>query len=55
MNLKFTGEFCVTTVKNDAQFEEELTFNSIYLFYFILLLFCKLSTNKCSHDHTNSL
>ena len=25
MNLKFTGEFCVTTVKNDAQFEEELT------------------------------
>ena len=28
--------------------------NSIYLFYFILL-FCKLSTNNCSHDHTNSL
>ena len=25
MSLKFTGEFCVTTVKNDAQFEEELT------------------------------
>ena len=23
--------------------------------YFILLLFCKLSTNNCSHDHTNSL
>ena len=29
--------------------------NSIYLFYFILLLFCKLLTNDCSHDHTNSL
>ena len=25
MSLKFTGEFCVTTVKNDAQIEEELT------------------------------
>ena len=25
MSLKFIGEFCVTTVKNDAQFEEELT------------------------------
>ena len=25
MSLKFTGEFCVTAVKNDAQFEEELT------------------------------
>ena len=23
--------------------------------YFILFLFCKLSTNNCSHDHTNSL
>ena len=22
---------------------------------FILFLFCKLSTNNCSHDHTNSL
>ena len=25
MNLKFTGEFCVMTMKNDAKFEEELT------------------------------
>ena len=25
MSLKFTGEFCVTTMKNDAKFEEELT------------------------------
>ena len=23
--LKFTGEFCVMTMKNDAKFEEELT------------------------------
>ena len=25
MSLKFTGEFCVMTVKNNANFEEELT------------------------------
>ena len=25
MNLKFTWEFCVMTMKNDAGFEEELT------------------------------
>ena len=25
MSLKFTGEFCVKTLKNDAKFEEELT------------------------------
>ena len=25
MSLKFTGELCVMTVKNDAKFEEELT------------------------------
>ena len=25
MSLKFTGEFCVMTMKNDAEFEEELT------------------------------
>ena len=25
MSLKFTGEFCVTTMKNDAKFEEKLT------------------------------
>ena len=25
MSLKFTGEFCVLTMKNDAKFEEELT------------------------------
>ena len=25
MSLKFTGEFCVMTVKNDTKFEEELT------------------------------
>ena len=25
MSLKFTGELCVMTMKNDAQFEEELT------------------------------
>ena len=25
MNLKFTGEFSVITMKNDAKFEEELT------------------------------
>ena len=25
MSLKFTGEFCVMTMKNDAKFEEELT------------------------------
>ena len=24
MTLKFTGEFCVKTLKNDAKFEEEL-------------------------------
>ena len=24
MSLKFTGEFCVMTVKNEAKFEEEL-------------------------------
>ena len=26
MILKFTGEFCVIAMKNDAEFEEELTF-----------------------------
>ena len=26
MKLKFTGEFCVMTMKNDAKFEEELTY-----------------------------
>ena len=25
MGLKFTGEFCVTTMKNDAKLEDELT------------------------------
>ena len=25
MTLKFTGEFCVMTIKNDAKFGEELT------------------------------
>ena len=25
MSLKFTGEFCVMTMKNDAKFENELT------------------------------
>ena len=25
MSLKFTEELCVTTMKNDAKFEEELT------------------------------
>ena len=25
MSLKFTGEFCVMTIKNDAKLEEELT------------------------------
>ena len=25
MSLKFTGEFCVMTMKNDGKFEEELT------------------------------
>ena len=25
MSLKFIGEFCVMTMKNDAKFEEELT------------------------------
>ena len=25
MSLKFTGEQCVMTMKNDAKFEEELT------------------------------
>ena len=25
MSLKFTGEYCVMTIKNDAKFEEELT------------------------------
>ena len=25
MSLKFTGEFCVMTIKNDAKFEDELT------------------------------
>ena len=29
MGLKFTGEFCVMTMKNDATFEEELTFQFI--------------------------
>ena len=26
MSLKFRGELCVMTVKNDAKFEEDLTF-----------------------------
>ena len=26
MSLKFTGEFCVMKMKNDAKFEEELTY-----------------------------
>ena len=26
MSLKFTGEFCIMTMKNDAKFEEEFTF-----------------------------
>ena len=25
MSLKFTGEFCVVTIKNDEKFEQELT------------------------------
>ena len=25
MSLKFTGELCVMTMKNDAKFEQELT------------------------------
>ena len=25
MSLKFTGKFCVMTMKNDTKFEEELT------------------------------
>ena len=25
MNLKFTGEFCVMKMKNDAKFEDEVT------------------------------
>ena len=25
MSLKFTGELCVLTMKNDAKFEDELT------------------------------
>ena len=25
MSLKFTGDFCVITMKNDAKFEEEWT------------------------------
>ena len=25
MNLKFTGDLCVMTMKNDAKFEQELT------------------------------
>ena len=25
MSLKFTGELCVMTIKNDAKFEKELT------------------------------
>ena len=25
MSLKFTGELCVMTMKNDAKFDEELT------------------------------
>ena len=25
MSLKFTGEFCVMTMKNDAKFQKELT------------------------------
>ena len=25
MNLKFTGELCVMTMKNDSEFEQELT------------------------------
>ena len=28
MSLKFTGELCVMRMKNDAKFEEELTFQS---------------------------
>ena len=28
MSLKFTGELCVMTMKNDAKFEEELTWQS---------------------------
>ena len=26
MSLKFTGEFCVMTMKKDAKFEDEFTF-----------------------------
>ena len=26
MSLKFTGEFCVKTLKNDANYEKEWTF-----------------------------
>ena len=28
MSLKFTGELCVMTMKNDARFEQELTFQN---------------------------
>ena len=28
MSLKFTGDICLMTMKNDAKFEEELTFAS---------------------------
>ena len=27
MSLKFTGELCVMTMKNNTKFEEELTFH----------------------------
>ena len=27
MSLKFTGELCVMTMRNDGKFEEELTFH----------------------------
>ena len=44
MNLKFTGELCVMTVRNDATFEEEMT--SQFKIDMINLMNFDLSTQK---------
>ena len=45
MSLKFTGELCVMTMKNDAKFEEEWTFQ--FKIYMRNLTNFDRSTQKC--------
>ena len=53
MSLKFTGELCVMTMKNDAKFEEELTCQ--FKIDMKNLTNFDLSTRKSQNMHFNGL